>query len=126
MYREVSGSFLWRISRGNYAIRQFYAKRCRILCRAKRALFGFDVKFGCVVDECRPAKGCIKKWVHGSANGQLELSTTEEVNGKNMEKSTMEKLKIRFHDETNDLDYVPVGDYYLPDLTLDEQLSAHC
>ena len=89
-------------------------------------MFGFDVKFGCVVDECRPAKGCIKKWVHGSANGQLELSTTEEVNGKNMEKSTMEKLKIRFHDEINDLDYVPVGDYYLPDLTLDEQLSAHC
>ena len=55
-------------------------------------MFGFDVKFGCVVDECRPAKGCIKKWVHGSANGQLELSTTEEVNGKNMEKSTMEML----------------------------------
>lgn len=62
----------------------------------------------------------------GFANGQQELSTTEEVNGKNMEKSTMEKLKIRFHHETNDLDYVPVGDYYLPDLTLDEQLSAHC
>lgn len=55
-----------------------------------------------------------------------ELSTAEEVNVKNMEKSTMEKLKIRFHHETNDLDYVPVGDYYLPDLTLDEQLSAHC
>lgn len=32
----------------------------------------------------------------------------------------MEKLKIRFHDETNDLDYVPVGDYYLPDLVFDE------
>ena len=88
--------------------------------------FAFGVRIGRVVDGCRPAKGCIKKWVHGSANGQLELSTTEEVNGKNMEKSTMEKLKIRFHDEINDLDYVPVGDYYLPDLTLDEQLSAHC
>ena len=47
--------------------------------------FAFDVKFGCVVDECRPAKGCIKKWVHGSANGQLELSTAEEANVKNME-----------------------------------------
>jgi len=79
-----------------------------------------------VVGGYRLIKGCIKKWVHGSANGQLELSTAEEVNGKNMEKSTMEKLKIRFHHETNDLDYVPVGDYYLPDLTLDEQLSAHC
>jgi len=89
-------------------------------------LFQFGSRNGCVVGGCRPAKGYIKKWVHGSANGQLELSTTEEVNGKNMEKSTMEKLKIRFHHETNDLDYVPVGDYYLPDLTLDEQLSAHC
>ena len=36
----------------------------------------------------------------------------------------MEKLKIRFHDETNDLDYVPVGDYYLPDLILDEQFRS--
>ena len=51
------------------------------------------VKFGCVVDECRPAKGCVRKWLYGFANGQQELSTTEEVNGKNMEKSTMEKLK---------------------------------
>ena len=73
------------ISSDFHAIRQFYAKRCRILCRAKRALFGFDVKFGCVVDECRPAKGCIKKWVHGSANGQPELFTAKEANGKNME-----------------------------------------
>jgi hypothetical protein len=56
-----------------------------ILCRAKRALFGFDVKFGCVVDGCRPAKGCITKRIHGSANGQLKLSTAEEVNVKNME-----------------------------------------
>ena len=88
--------------------------------------FAFGVKLERVVDECRPVKGCIRKWLYIFANGQQELSTTEEVNGKNMEKSTMEKLKIRFHHETNDLDYVPVGDYYLPDLTLDEQLSAHC
>ena len=47
--------------------------------------FGFDIKFGCVVDECRPVKGCIKKRIHGSANGQPELSTAEEVNVKNME-----------------------------------------
>ena len=87
-------------------------------------MFEFDVKFGCVVGECRPVKNCITKWVHGFANGQPELSTAEEANGKNMEKSTMEKLKIRFHDETNDLDYVPVGDYYLPDLILDEQFRS--
>ena len=48
-------------------------------------MFEFDVKFRCVVDECRPAKGCIKKWIHGSANEQPELFTTEEVNVKNME-----------------------------------------
>jgi len=38
-----------------------------------------------VVDECRPAKGYITKRIHGSANGQLKLSTAEEVNVKNME-----------------------------------------
>ena len=92
----------------------------------KERCSSFGVRIGRVVDECRPAKGCIKKRIYESANGQPDLSTAEEVNGKNMEKSTMEKLKIRFHHETNDLDYVPVGDYYLPDLTLDEQLSAHC
>jgi len=58
-----------------------------ILRRAKRALFGFDVKFGCVVDGCRPAKGCVKKWLYIFANGQLKLSTAEEVNVKNMEVS---------------------------------------
>ena len=47
--------------------------------------FRFDVKFGCVVDECRPAKGCIRKWLYIFANGQLKLSTAEEVNVKNME-----------------------------------------
>ena len=48
-------------------------------------MFGFDVKFGCVMDECRPAKGCITKRIHEFANGQPELSTAEEVNVKNME-----------------------------------------
>ena len=51
--REVSGFFLLRISSGNYAIRQFYAKRCRILCRAKRALFQFGSRNGCVVGGCK-------------------------------------------------------------------------
>jgi hypothetical protein len=56
-----------------------------ILCRAKRALFGFGSRNGCVVDGCRPAKGCIRKWLYIFANGQQELSTAEEVNVKNME-----------------------------------------
>ena len=43
------------------------------------------VRIGRVVDECRPVKGCITKRIHGSANGQLKLSTAEEVNVKNME-----------------------------------------
>jgi len=47
--------------------------------------FAFGVRIGRVVDGCRPVKGCITKWIHGSANGQPELFTTEEVNAKNME-----------------------------------------
>ena len=47
--------------------------------------FAFGVRIGRVVDGCRPAKGCIKKRIHRSANGQLKLSTAEEVNVKNME-----------------------------------------
>ena len=49
--------------------------------------FTFDVKFRCVVDGCRPVKSYIKKWIHGSANGQPELSTVKEANVKNMEVS---------------------------------------
>ena len=47
--------------------------------------FEFGVRIGRVVGGCRPAKGYIKKWVHGSVNGQLKLSTAGEVNVKNME-----------------------------------------
>ena len=43
------------------------------------------VRIGRVVDGCRPAKGCIRKWLYILANGQLKLSTAEEVNVKNME-----------------------------------------
>jgi len=49
--------------------------------------FTFGVRIGRVVDGCRPAKGCIKKRIYGSANGQPELSAAEEVNVKNMEAS---------------------------------------
>ena len=47
--------------------------------------FAFGVRIGRVVDGCRPIKGCIRKWIYESANGQPELSTAEEVNVKNME-----------------------------------------
>ena len=47
--------------------------------------FTFGVKIGRVVEGCRLIKGCIKKWVRGSANGQLKLSTVKEAIVKNME-----------------------------------------
>ena len=54
------------------------------------------VKIGRVVDECRPAKGCITKRIHGSANGQPELSTAKEANVKNMEVSVLPSKKDNF------------------------------
>ena len=33
----------------------------------------------------------------------------------------MEELNIRIHDDSNGLDYVLVGDYYIPDLKLSEE-----
>ena len=33
----------------------------------------------------------------------------------------METLKKRIHDDSNGLDYVLVGDYYIPDLKLPEE-----
>ena len=47
--------------------------------------FAFSVKSERVVDGCRPIKGCIRKRIYRSANGQPELSTAKEVNVKNME-----------------------------------------
>ena len=47
--------------------------------------FAFSVKLERVVDGCRPAKGCVKKWLYVFANGQPELSTAEEATVKNME-----------------------------------------
>jgi hypothetical protein len=38
-----------------------------------------------MVDGCRPVKGCIRKRIYRSANGQQELSTAEGANVKNME-----------------------------------------
>ena len=47
--------------------------------------FASSVKLERVVDECRTAKGCVKKWLYVFANGQQELSAAEEANVKNME-----------------------------------------
>ena len=33
----------------------------------------------------------------------------------------MEELNIRIHDDSNGLDYVLAGDYYIPDLKLPEE-----
>ena len=49
--------------------------------------FAFGVRIGRVVDECRLAKGCIRKWLYIFANGQLKLSTAKEATVKNMEVS---------------------------------------
>jgi hypothetical protein len=87
MYREVSGFFFWRISSENYAIRQFYAKRCRILCSAKRVLFRFGDEIEDAVDGCRLVRRYIRKRIHKSANGQPKLSTAKEANVKNLEVS---------------------------------------
>jgi len=45
------------------------------------------VRIGRVVGGCRPAKGCIRKWLYILANGQLKLSTAKEATVKNMEGS---------------------------------------
>ena len=64
--------------------------------------FAFSVKLERVVDGCRPAKGCVKKWLYVSANGQQELSTAEKVNVKNMEVALMNKLlSCRYNMDTN-------------------------
>jgi len=49
--------------------------------------FAFGVRIGRVVDGCRPAKGCIRKWLYIFANGQLKLSTAKEATVKNIEVS---------------------------------------
>ena len=38
----------------------------------------------------------------------------------------MNELKPRIHDESNGLDYVLVGDYYVPDLKLPEEHRLKC
>jgi hypothetical protein len=43
-----------------------------------------------------PVKSCIKKWIHGSANKQPELSAAEEATVKNMEVSALPSQKDNF------------------------------
>ena len=40
---------------------------------------------------------------------------------KRIQEVDMEELNIRIHDDSNGLDYVLVGDYYIPDLKLPEE-----
>ena len=65
--REVSGFLFAMISSGFHAIRLFYAKWCYDLCSAKRALFRFGSRNGCVVGGCRPAKGRTRKLLQNSS-----------------------------------------------------------
>ena len=40
---------------------------------------------------------------------------------KRIQEVDMEELNKRIHDDSNGLDYVLAGDYYIPDLTLPEE-----
>jgi len=48
-------------------------------------LFRFGGEIEGMVDGCGLTKGCIRKWIYRSANGQPELFTEREANVKNME-----------------------------------------
>ena len=63
--------------------------------------FAFGVKLERVVDGCRPAKGCIKKRIYGSANGQPKLSTAKEANAKNMKVFMNKLLSCHYNMDTN-------------------------
>lgn len=51
----------------------------------KERCSSFGVKIGRVVGGYRLIKGCIRKRIYRSANGQLKLSTAKEATVKNME-----------------------------------------
>ena len=75
------------------------------------------VKIGRVVDGCRPAKGCVRKWLYGFANGQLKLSTAEEVNVNNLlscrYNMDTNRVEARFEDGTTlAIDCIAVEDKY--------------
>ena len=79
--------------------------------------FAFGVRIGRVVDGCRPAKSCITKRIHESANGQLKLSTAEEVNVNNLlscrYNMDTNRVEARFEDGTTlAIDCIAVEDKY--------------
>ena len=86
MLREVSGFFSeFPVKITPYAI--FTPNDVGFCAEQKERCSSLGVRTECVVDERRPVKDCIKKWIHGFANGQPKLSTAKEANVKNMEVS---------------------------------------
>lgn len=51
----------------------------------------------------------------------MNRDTINWIRIKRKQEVAMEKLKKHIHDDSNDLDYVLVGDYYIPDLQLPEE-----
>ena len=95
----------------------FLVFSCKLPKSACSQKFAFGVRFGCVVDECRPAKGCVRKWLYGFANGQLKLSTAEEVNVNNLlscrYNMDTNRVEARFEDGTTlAIDCIAVEDKY--------------
>jgi len=87
MLREVSGFSFDGFPAKTTPYANFTPNDAGFCAEQKERCSSFGVRIGRVVDECRPAKGCIRKWIHGFANGQPELSTAKEATVKNMEVS---------------------------------------
>lgn len=51
----------------------------------------------------------------------MNRDTINWIRIKRKQEVAMEKLKKHIHDDSNGLDYVLVGDYYIPDLQLPEE-----
>ena len=51
----------------------------------------------------------------------MDRDTINWIQIKRKQEVAMEKLKKHIHDDSNGLDYVLVGDYYIPDLQLPEE-----
>ena len=51
----------------------------------------------------------------------MNRDTINWIRIKRKQEVAMKKLKKHIHDDSNGLDYVLVGDYYIPDLKLPEE-----
>ena len=51
----------------------------------------------------------------------MNRDTINWIRTNRIQEVAMEELKKRIHDDSNGLDYVLVGDYYIPDLKLPEE-----